>query len=127
MGVVITVNHSLLFRSSTRKGEYGTVVNVVDGDTIDVDLNGTVERVRYILVNAPELGTRAGQRAKDANQKLLQGSTVRLVKDKVNRDKYGRLLRYVYSGRTFVNSWLVRGGYAEIMAVPPNTAKINEL
>lgn len=100
---------------------------MVDGDTIDVDLNGTVERVRYILVNAPELGTRAGQRAKDANQKLLQGSTVRLVKDKVNRDKYGRLLRYVYRGRTFVNSWLVRGGYAEIMAVPPNTAKINEL
>ena len=47
---------------------------------------------------------------------------MRLVKDKEDRDRYGRLLRYVYVDEVFVNEVLVRDGFAEVMNIKPNTA-----
>lgn len=99
------------------------VTRVIDGDTIVVEKLG---KVRYIGVNTPEIkhGDKPGQpygvEAKEANKKLVLGKKVKLVHDLQQRDKYGRLLAYVYVGKIFVNAWLVEMGYAQVMTIPPN-------
>jgi micrococcal nuclease len=103
-----------------------TVVRVVDGDTIRVDLGGHTEKVRYIGMDTPEIhhptrGEEPGGRAATAvNRRLVEGKTVRLELDVRQRDRYGRLLAYVYVGEMMVNAELVRLGYAQVMTVPPN-------
>lgn len=97
------------------------VVKVVDGDTIDVSIDGTIERLRLIGINTPEtvdprkpvecFGMEASQHAKE----LLTGSRVRLEADpsQGERDKYGRLLRYVYlSDDKSFNLAMIFDGYA---------------
>jgi micrococcal nuclease len=104
----------------------GTVVRVVDGDTINVQLADRVEKIRYIGVNAPEIhhpikGEEPGGRAAaQVNRGLVIGRRVRLELDVQPRDRYGRLLAYVWVGDTMVNAELVRLGYAQVMTVPPN-------
>jgi len=104
----------------------GLVVKVVDGDTIHVRVDERVEKIRYIGVNAPEVHhpTRGeepgGREASDANRRLVGGRHVRLELDVQSRDRYGRLLAYVWVGDTMVNAELVRQGYAQVMTVPPN-------
>ena len=106
-------------------GEQGVVTRVVDGDTFDVDLNGTVYRVRMIGIDTPEVygGVDCyGPEASAATKQLIEGKTVRLVKDVSETDRYDRLLRYVYLGDLFVNDWLVRNGYAYASTYPPDVA-----
>ena len=104
----------------------GTVVRVVDGDTINVQLVDRVEKIRYIGVNTPEIhhpikgGEPGGRAAADVNRGLVGGRRVRLELDVQTRDRYGRLLAYVWVGDTMVNAELVRLGYAQVMTVPPN-------
>ncbi len=104
----------------------GTVVRVVDGDTIHVRLTDRVEKIRYIGVNTPEIhhpskGEEPGGReAAEVNRGLVGGRRVRLELDVQTRDRYGRLLAYVWVGDTMVNAELVRLGYAQVMTVPPN-------
>jgi micrococcal nuclease len=97
----------------------GRVVKVVDGDTIDVSINGQTERVRMIGINTPEsvdprrviqcFGVEASSRAK----KLLSNQTVGLEMDPTqgDTDQYGRLLRYVWfsDGRMFNLQMLAEG------------------
>ena len=104
----------------------GTVVRVVDGDTIHVKLWERVEKVRYIGVNTPETHhpTRGeepgGREAAEVNRRLVAGQRVRLELDVLARDRHGRLLAYVWVGDLMVNAELVRLGYAQVMTVPPN-------
>jgi micrococcal nuclease len=104
----------------------GTVVHIVDGDTIYVQLADRVEKIRYIGVNSPEIhhpikGEEPGGReAAEMNRRLVDGRHVRLELDVRARDRYGRLLAYVWAGGTMVNAELVRLGYAQVMTVPPN-------
>ena len=106
------------------------VLRVVDGDTIRVRLDGRTERVRYIGVDTPESvkpGTPVqcfAKRAAAANAALVAGHSVRLVGDVEQRDRYGRLLAYVYRepDGAFVNAQLVREGYARTMTIAPNVA-----
>ncbi len=99
------------------------VLRVIDGDTIEVEGLGTV---RYIGVDTPETKhpqkpvERMGQEAYEANRRLVEGKRVKLEFDVEQRDRYGRVLAYVYVGTTFVNAWLVEAGYAQVMTVPPN-------
>lgn len=102
-------------------GEQATVTRVIDGDTIDVRLNGQTERVRYIGINSPEREEACYSAATGANAALVQGQQVTLVRDVNETDTYGRLLRYVYVGDVFVNGELVADGYAESRAYPPDT------
>ena len=118
---------SLLAASAAGAGTIaGTVVRVVDGDTINVQLADRVEKIRYIGVNAPEIhhpikGEEPGGRAAaQVNRGLVIGRRVRLELDVQPRDRYGRLLAYVWVGDTMVNAELVRLGYAQVMTVPPN-------
>jgi micrococcal nuclease len=104
----------------------GTVVRVVDGDTIHVRLGERLEKVRYIGVNTPEVHhpTRGeepgGRAAAGVNGQLLNGRRVRLELDAQSRDRFGRLLAYVWVDATMVNAELVRRGVAQVMTVPPN-------
>ena len=108
----------------------GKVTRVVDGDTIHVMVGGRDETVRYIGVDTPESvkpGTPVecfAKRASAFNHRLVKGETVRLVRDAEARDRYGRLLAYVYRKRDnrFVNAALVRKGYAVPLRIPPNVA-----
>ena len=111
-----------------RDASVGRVVRVVDGDTIRVDVGGRAERVRYIGVDTPESvkpGSPVecfGKEAARFNARLVAGRRVRLVRDAEERDRYGRLLAYVYRAGDglFVNARLVRDGYATTLTIPPN-------
>jgi micrococcal nuclease len=104
----------------------GTVVRIVDGDTIHVRLGERIEKVRYIGVNTPEVhhprkGEEPGGRAASlVNGQLVSGRRVRLELDAQSHDRYGRLLAYVWVDDTMVNAELVRRGYAQVMTIPPN-------
>ncbi len=105
------------------------VLRVVDGDTIEVRLaGGRTDRVRYIGMDTPE-SVKPGvpvqcfaERASHFNERLVAGRTVTLRVGVEPRDRYGRLLAYVYAGPTFVNAELVRRGYARTLTIAPNDA-----
>jgi micrococcal nuclease len=102
------------------------VVRAVDGDTIEVRLDGALEDVRYIGVDTPETVKPDtpvqcfGPRASAFDHHLVEGHQVRLVFGVERRDVYGRLLAYVYLGRRFVNAELVRRGLARTLTIAPN-------
>ncbi len=102
------------------KKETAYVKRVIDGDTIEVDLNGKAYKVRYIGINSPEYDQPFGDEATQANSSLVLGKTVILEKDVSETDKYGRLLRYVYVGDLFVNAHLVKFGWAQASTYPPD-------
>lgn len=103
------------------------VIHVVDGDTIDVLIDGTEYRVRYILIDTPEtkhptVGVEPfGPEAYEANRHLIAGQTVLLEKDVSETDRYGRLLRYVYLDETtLVQEQLLLMGLAQVSTYPPD-------
>lgn len=100
--------------------ETGQVTRVIDGDTIDVNINGSVERIRYVGVNTPERDEPCYSEATAANAAMVEGQIVTLERDQSNRDQYDRLLRYVYVGDTMVNRELVIQGYAEAVLYQPD-------
>ena len=112
---------------------HGHVVRVVDGDTIQVRLDGgRTERVRYIGVDTPESVKPDtpvqcfAKKASHFNAGLVDGRDVTLKTDAEQRDRYGRLLAYVYTGSSFVNRELVARGYARTLTIPPNVAHADE-
>lgn len=101
---------------------------VVDGDTIEVLIGDTTEMVRYIGVDTPERGRPGFQSAIDANAALLGEGALWLATERSKRDRYGRLLRYVYNGEgVMVNRALVAQGWAQPVEYPPDTAYAAEL
>jgi micrococcal nuclease len=107
----------------------------VDGDTLHVSIGGRDEKVRFIGINTPETHGPGGLRecfgqeaAKRMTQILPVGTPVNLVADVELRDRYGRLLAYVYrsSDHLFVNLAMVQQGFAEAYTFPPNVAHVDE-
>ncbi|MBI4252999.1 thermonuclease family protein [Candidatus Uhrbacteria bacterium] len=105
----------------TQASQYFHVTKVIDGDTFDVLINGTTERIRPIGIDSPEtVDTRKtvecfGKEASKKTTELLLYKNVRLEKDPAqeDRDIYGRLLRYVYrDDGLFFNQWMIENGYA---------------
>jgi len=117
--------------SLTASPNSATLKGVVDGDTIDIAIGGKIERVRLIGINTPETkhptkGVECyGPEASAYTEQLLpKGTKLRVERDVEARDKYGRLLLYVYiaNSNVFVNMDLVMNGYARPMVFEPNTA-----
>jgi micrococcal nuclease len=116
------------------------VRKIVDGDTIDVAVGDREERVRLIGIDTPEVAHPAfGDRppndaecygdesARYTGVLLAVGSGVRLERDVVARDDYGRLLAYVYraSDGAFVNYEIIRHGFAQPLTIAPNSTFAN--
>ena len=107
-------------------GVRAKVVDVVDGDSIKVSLDGRTHSVRYIGIDAPEMGGPhwpaewMGPEATAKNTELVAGRCVILEKDVSETDRFGRLLRYVYVDDRMVNAELVRLGYARARSYPPD-------
>ncbi len=105
---------------------HAQVTRVVDGDTIDVVVNGSEQRLRYIGINTPEtVDPRRpvecfGREASERNRQLVEGQTVGLERDVSETDRFGRLLRYVWLGDEMVNATLVAEGYATAATFPPD-------
>ena len=104
-----------------------TVTRVVDGDTIEVEIEGETHKVRYIGIDTPEtVDPRRpvgcfGEEASAANKALVEGLPVGLEADVSDTDVFGRLLRYVWlNSEEMVNATLVREGYAQSSAYPPD-------
>lgn len=103
-----------------------TCIRVIDGDTIEVLIDGDKYKVRYIGMDTPEMNdsrpdVRAlAEEATLVNKNLVDGKVVELEKDVSETDRYGRLLRYVYVGDVFVNAELVALGYAQAVTYPPD-------
>lgn len=117
-------DHPSFRASANRMQAFYKVARVVDGDTIQLD-NG--EKVRYIGVDTPETKHPRkpveyfGKEASAKNKNLVGGKKVRLEFDVQKRDRYRRLLAYVYlDDGTFVNAELVSLGYAKVWTIPPN-------
>ncbi|MGC9319815.1 MAG: thermonuclease family protein [Armatimonadota bacterium] len=99
---------------------------VIDGDTIEL---ADGEHVRYIGIDTPEMRPVEAwaEAATRANRELVEGRSLTLVLDVEERDRYGRLLAYVYVDDTFVNAELVRRGMAQAVTYPPNVRHQDEL
>jgi endonuclease YncB( thermonuclease family) len=94
-------------------GEEASLVRAYDGDSMKVDVDGVSVDVRLIGINAPEGDECFGDEARDALVSLVDGRTVLLVAGAgSDRDRYGRLLRYVFAGGDNVNERMLAGGYA---------------
>ena len=83
---------------------------VIDGDTIKLE---TGEKVRLIGIDAPELSQPGGEESREYLTHLILNKGVILDKGHEDRDKYNRLLRFVYTGDLCINEEMIRQGYAE--------------
>ncbi len=108
-----------------------TVKYVIDGDTV-ILTNG--EKVRYTSIDTPERGQCWYRQAKEMNRDLVSGREIMLEQDISNRDKYERLLRYIYVGEKndterimFVNMELVKAGLARVKEYKPDLEYLEEL
>jgi micrococcal nuclease len=112
------------------RGLPATITHVIDGDTVDLRIGGRTERARLLGIDTPEtvkpdapvecFGPEASARTKAL---LPQGTPVLVQRDREARDRYGRLLVYLWRRRDqlFVNGSLVRDGYARTLSIAPNT------
>jgi micrococcal nuclease len=109
------------------------VAEVVDGDTLKATFNGKEETIRLLLVDTPETkkpntpiepyGPESSQYAKET----LNGKDIRLEIGTSERDKYGRLLAYVWLGNKTFNEMLLEKGFARVAYVyPPNVKYVDE-
>ena len=103
------------------------VQRVVDGDTFVAGVKGRRERIRVIGVDTPESvdpnrpDEPYGEEASNFAKHYLDGATVRLAGDVEPRDRYGRMLAYVWlEDGTFWNALLAAEGYAQQLTIPPN-------
>ena len=121
--------------------DFAIVKRVIDGDTLKINYKGKEDSVRLIGIDAPESRpnkkarndaqrsgedlktiTAMGKEATECVRSLVkQGDTLKMEFDVQKRDKYGRLLGYVYlSNGKMLNEEIVKAGYANLMTIPPN-------
>ena len=106
---------------------------MIDGDTVRLE-NGEI--LRYVGIDTPELERKIGNgwvynpspfalEAKEYNRRLVEGKYVRVEFDVEKRDAYGRLLGYVFVGKTFINAKLLEEGVAVLYTRPPNVKYVD--
>jgi len=104
-----------------------TVARVVDGDTVMLAPGG---RARLIGVDTPEVFGRSecfGREASAFAKRRLAGRRVTVQVGTERRDRYGRLLVYLYAGGRLFNDELVREGYATVLTIAPSVGRAGEL
>jgi micrococcal nuclease len=103
----------------------GRCVSVHDGDTVTLATPRGREKIRLLGIDTPELAQAPwGARARAFTEGLVRDKELRVETDVQPRDRYGRLLGYVYVGNTFVNLEVVRSGHAVLLTYPPNVRHV---
>jgi micrococcal nuclease len=135
-GVALTLSGCRAHTAATpRPAGTASVVRVVDGDTLDVDIDGSTVRVRLLGIDTPETVDQnrpvqcyGHEASAYLTQLLPKGSAVRLERDTEARDRYGRLLVYLYrvDDGLFVNAALLEGGFATTLSIAPNTLRAHD-
>jgi len=110
-------------KEGRQKIEGSLVERIIDGDTLAL-ANG--EKVRLVGINAPEKNEPCWEEAKKRLEELVLGKSVLLKRDVSDRDKYGRLVRMVYSEGKLVNLILVEEGLALSFEFEPDTSLLEE-
>jgi len=139
--IFVTIFTLLLCVSMGNAYNKATVVRVVDGDTIKIEMNGQEEAVRLIGIDTPEskvnkkakkdaiktnhdveVITAMGKEATKYVKTLVRkGDTVGIEFDVQKRDKYKRLLVYAYlQDGKMLNEEIIKAGFASVMTYPPN-------
>jgi endonuclease YncB( thermonuclease family) len=104
------------------------VARVIDGDTVRLDDDTSV---RLIGINCPELGYGArtaepfAERARDTLSRLIGSGPVRVVPGTETRDRYGRLLAYLFAAKVDLQLELLKRGLASVVAIPPNIERLS--
>lgn len=137
LALLLTLPPAMGCRAPERsRPDVATVVRVVDGDTVVLDVGGHDETVRLLGIDTPEtvkpnapvecFGPEASDRLKEL---IPPGSEVRVERDAEIRDRYGRLLLFVFrlSDRRLVNRLMIDGGFARALTIAPNRARAGEL
>ena len=133
--VSLTVEHSAEpNKAESENVVEAKVIRVIDGDTMEVLVGDETETVRLLLVDTPETKhpneaeQPYGQEASSFARKTLEGKHVKLELGKEERDKYGRLLAYVWIGEQMFNELLLEKGLARVAYIyPPNTKYVDKL
>ncbi|MGC9502499.1 thermonuclease family protein [Baaleninema sp.] len=106
---------------SPQHAETARVVRVVSGQTVEVELAGAVERLRLVGLDAPDLRQVPwGENAKKALEEDVGGKTVRLEFDIETRDRFDRLLGYIWLDGQLINERSIARGHALFVSRPPN-------
>lgn len=117
----------LLILTSCSNKKLFDVVKIFDGDTIVININNKNETVRLLGIDTPESvhpnpkkNTKYGKMASLYTKKLLTGKKVSIELDVQKRDKYKRLLAYVYLNNKMVNETIIENGFAKPLTIAPN-------
>jgi len=137
--ILVAIGLSLLASCSsgaiTENKVLVTILTVIDGDTVDIEIDGQTERVRLIGVNTPEtkhptkpIECFGPEASAYMTQLLPKGALLRIERDVEARDRYGRMLLYLYldSNNLFINLDLISRGYGTPMSIEPNTFHRND-
>ncbi|MDX5474885.1 MAG: thermonuclease family protein [Bacillaceae bacterium] len=136
--IINSENFESAFNKQNNEQEFNRVTvpitSVIDGDTIRVKFEGKEERVRFLLIDTPEMNhgndeepQPFGQDATDFVKDMLKAGEVELELDINERDRYGRILAYLYVDGVNVQEELLRNGLARVAYVfPPNTRYVDE-
>jgi micrococcal nuclease len=136
LSLFVLILNTVTRNSSTPYAAEPTVIETIDGDTIDVRIGYKRQRIRLLGIDTPEtkdprkpVQCFGREASKHTDELLPPGTIVRLEHDIEKHDVYNRLLAYVWraSDGLFVNLDLVAGGYADILSIAPNTAHADEL
>ncbi|MFN3479281.1 MAG: thermonuclease family protein [Thermodesulfovibrionales bacterium] len=128
---LFTILQDKLIERRVMKDGFVRVTGVHDGDTLSIKVNNREERVRLIGIDAPELGQEPwGKRAKRRLQDIIKRTDkiVRIELDVEERDKYGRLLAYLWTkdGR-LINEEMIKSVHALLYTIPPNVKYVERL
>jgi micrococcal nuclease len=122
--LVLVIFVSANFTGNTIAGQQFNVTKLVDGDTIRLSSG---EKVRLLNIDTPEVGQYLHDEATARLKELIGNMSVTLEPDRTDKDKYGRLLRYVYANGTMLNLQMVREGFARSYYIAPDDRHLPEI
>jgi micrococcal nuclease len=125
--VLLAATVLVLLLSGPARAEQAQLLTVIDGDSLLLENDGRSVKVRLIGIDAPEGRQEFGTQARTKVMNICYGRPLRLEFDVERRDRYGRMLAYVYCGDIMLNEEMVRSGLALAIAVKPNTAHYQRL
>ncbi|MEG1501456.1 MAG: stalk domain-containing protein [Clostridiales bacterium] len=130
--VLNSQKQSIQINTSAQAEELYQVVRVIDGDTLIIKYHNKEEKIRLIGVDTPESvhpdankNVKYGQIASQFSKSHLTGKKISLEMDVQERDKYGRILAYIYLDGKMFNKTLLEQGHAKVATFPPNVKYVD--